>query len=219
MQYDHIVILRTRLKSAARQTKCHQQAVSSGGGRVGAVRVQRESLGGQWRRREKLRGRRGRLYCPGKGPGRPPVRTRAPQPPPACAPLSGSPRPASAAAGCLLLSRLHASGAQPSLGLALVLGRVRKARSHCTDKLYRVEPRPVPVPRAQQPPRCTSGASGSRREASARVARGKGCPGGWGFIPPFSYSPHIQAEMESGEGCGADEGASGENGAVHGPSP
>lgn len=135
MQYDHIVILRTRLKSAARQTKCHQQAVSSGGGRVGAVRVQRGSLGGQWRRREKLRVRRGRLYCPGRGPGRPPVRTRAPQPPPACAPLSGSPRPASAAAGCLLLSRLHASGAQPSLGLALVLGRVRKARSHCTDKL------------------------------------------------------------------------------------
>lgn len=78
----------------------------------------------------------------------------------------------------------------------------------------------APAPRARWLQRCISGASGRRRETSARVAWGKGCPGGCGFIsfPPSLTSSHPQGEMESVKCCESD-GAWAGNGAAQGQSP
>lgn len=122
---------------------------------VGVVGVQRGGLGGPAEETGAW-ALRGRLHRPGRGlPRRAAGRSaRAPQPPPARAPLSRAPGPASAAAGCWLpAGRLHASGARTSPAGSRAPGSALHRRA---------EPGGAAV--------CTSGASGRRRAASARAA-------------------------------------------------
>lgn len=164
VRYGHIVFPRTRLKSAARPTKWHRRAVSSG--RRGWT-VGRGGLKGQ-RRREELRGASPAPVSPWRGSprlARWPVRARAPQPPPARAPLPGAPGLSSAAAGSSSRAGLHASALRadfrpPSPGSA-----EGSLPAHGLPA-----PGGVPASRELRPRLCSRGASGRRRAASERAA-------------------------------------------------
>lgn len=98
-------------------------------------------------------------------PGGRPVRARAQRPPPARAPLSGAPGPASAAAGCLSPAGLHGRGARTSPAGSRAPGSAGHRRAQAGGAAAVHQKR-----------------SDRRKAASARAAGGKGCPGGCGLV-------------------------------------